>query len=157
MTRFIPHGEVCVHREGRILILEGHGPWNVEALQHSTDKAQPILQELSGAPWGVMASIYGEPIHVPDAETHLIELVKRDIENGRVGTALIVEKSNSPSFATQHFSSIYHRAGDNVEVFNDIKAAKRWLMKTIQLAQSNLEKCSRGKNDAVCNSNLCIF
>ena len=76
MTRFIPHGEVCVHREGRILILEGHGPWNVEALQHSTDKAQPILQELSGAPWGVMASIYGEPIHVPDAEAHLIELVK---------------------------------------------------------------------------------
>lgn len=140
MTRFIPHGEVCVHREGRILILEGHGPWNVEALQHSTDKAQPILQELSGAPWGVMASIYGEPIHVPDAEAHLIELVKRDIENGRVGTALIVEKSNSPSFATQHFSSIYHRAGDNVEVFNNIKAAKRWLMKTIQLAQSNLEK-----------------
>ena len=140
MTRFIPHGEVCVHREGRILILEGHGPWNVEALQHSTDKAQPILQELSGAPWGVMASIYGEPIHVPDAEAHLIELVKRDIENGRVGTALIVEKSNSPSFATQHFSSIYHRAGDNVEVFNDINAAKRWLMKTIQLAQSNLEK-----------------
>ena len=140
MTRFIPHGEVCVHREGRILILEGHGPWNVEALQHSTDKAQPILQELSGAPWGVIASIYGEPIHVPDAEAHLIQLVKRDIENGRVGTALIVEKSNSPSFATQHFSSIYHRAGDNVEVFNDIKAAKRWLMKTIQLAQSNLEK-----------------
>ena len=140
MTRFIPHGEVRIHREGRILILEGHGPWNVEALQHSTDKALPILQELSGAPWGVMASIYGEPIHVPDAEAHLIELVKRDIENGRVGTALIVEKSNSPSFATQHFSSIYHRAGDNVEVFNDIKAAKRWLMKTIQLAQSNLEK-----------------
>lgn len=140
MTRFIPHGEVRVHREGRILILEGHGPWNVEALQHSTDKALPILQELSGAPWGVMASIYGEPIHVPDAEAHLIELVKRDIENGRVGTALIVEKSNSPSFATQHFSSIYHRAGDNVEVFNDINAAKRWLMKTIQLAQSDLEK-----------------
>jgi hypothetical protein len=140
MTRFIPHGEVCVHREDRILILEGHGPWNVEALQHSTDKALPILQELSGAPWGVMASIYGEPIHVPDAEAHLIQLVKRDMENGRVGTALIVEKSNSPSFATQHFSSIYHRAGDNVEVFNDTDEAKRWLMKTIQLAQSNLEK-----------------
>ncbi|APD85876.1 hypothetical protein BM527_07135 [Alteromonas sp. Mex14] len=140
MTRFLPHGEVRVHREGRILILEGHGPWNVEALQHSTDKALPILQELSGAPWGVMASIYGEPIHVPDAEAHLIQLVKKDIENGRVGTALIVEKSNSPSFATQHFSSIYHRAGDNVEVFTDINAAKRWLMKTIQLAQSNLEK-----------------
>lgn len=140
MTRFIPHGEVRVHREGRILILEGHGPWNVEALQHSTDKAQPILQELSGAPWGVMASIYGEPIHVPDAEAHLIQLVKKDIENGRVGTALIVEKSNSPCFATQHFSSIYHRAGDNVEVFTDINAAKRWLMKTIKLAQSNLEK-----------------
>lgn len=140
MTRFIPHGEVCVHREGRILILEGHGPWNVEALQHSTDKAQPILQELSGSPWGVMASIYGEPIHVPDAEAHLIQLVKKDIENGRVGTALIVEKSNSPSFASQHFSSIYHRAGDNVEVFNDTDAAKRWLMKTIKLAQSNLEK-----------------
>jgi len=140
MTRFIPHGEVRVHREGRILILEGHGPWNVEALQHSTDKAQSILQELSGAPWGVIASIYGEPIHVPDAETHLIRLVKKDIENGRVGTALIVEKSNSPSFATQHFSSIYKRAGDYVEVFNDTETAKRWLMKTIQLAQSNLEK-----------------
>lgn len=138
MTRFIPHGEVCVHREGRILILEGHGPWNVEALQHSTDKAQPILQELSGAPWGVMASIYGEPIHVPDAEAHLIQLVKKDIENGRVGTALIVEKSNSPSFASQHFSSIYQRAGDNVEVFNDTDAAKRWLMKTIKLASNNI-------------------
>lgn len=86
MTRFIPHGEVHVHREGRILILEGHGPWNLEALEHSTGEAQS-----SGAPWGVMASIYGDPIHVPDAEAHLIQLVKRDIENGRVGTALIVE------------------------------------------------------------------
>ncbi|WP_334047798.1 hypothetical protein [Alteromonas gracilis] len=66
MTRFLPHGEVRVHREGRILILEGHGPWNVEALQHSTDKAQPILQELSGAPWGVMASISAVSINEPE-------------------------------------------------------------------------------------------
>lgn len=157
MARFMPHGEVYVHREDRILILEGHGPWNIEALQHSTDKAKSILEELRGAPWGVMASIYGEPIHVPDAEAHLIELVKKDIENGRVGTALIVEKSNSPSFATQHFSSIYERAGDNVEVFNDTDAAKRWLIKTIQLAQSNLEKTSEEKCHAFCDSNLCIF
>lgn len=99
------------------------------------NQAKSILEELRGAPWGVMATIYGEPIHVPDAETHLIQLVKKDIENGRVGTALLVEKSNSPSFATQHFGSIYQRAGDKIEVFNNKAAAKRWLLETIQLAQ----------------------
>lgn len=137
MTRFVPHGEVYVYRENRILILEGHGPWNLEALHRSADQAKSILEELKGAPWGVMASIYGEPIHVPDAEAQLIQLVKKDIENGRVGTALLVEKSNSPSFARQHFGSIYQRAGDKIEMFNNKADAKRWLTETIQQAQKN--------------------
>ena len=50
MIRYKPHGDVFFRREGRLLILEGYGPWNVEALQHSNAKALPILQDLSSAP-----------------------------------------------------------------------------------------------------------
>ena len=86
-------------REGRLLIIEGRGPWNLEALKHSESRAQEILKKLAGKPWGVIATIYGEPIHVPEAEQRLIDLVKQDISNGRVASALIVKECDTPNFA----------------------------------------------------------
>ena len=89
MTRF-PHGEMHVHREGRVLTLKDM------ALQCQ------------------VASTFNRQSTIYTTRTKRRPL-------GRDG-------------------SIYQQAGDNVEVFNDINAAKRWLMKNIQLAQSNLQK-----------------
>lgn len=132
MTQFIPHGEVAVSRDGRIMTVEGRGPWNLEAVKRSEQAAQTILRDLSGGPWGVVIVIYGEPIHVPDAKNRLVELVKQDIENGRVATALVVGECDSPNFAKNHLGSIYQDAGDNLAFFEDVTQARSWIQKQIE-------------------------
>tara|TARA_Y100001951_G_C11273289_1_gene260188 strand:+ start:1023 stop:1433 length:411 start_codon:yes stop_codon:yes gene_type:complete len=134
-----------VKREGRLLIIEGRGPWNLEALKHSESRAQEILKKLAGKPWGVIATIYGEPIHVPEAEQRLIDLVKQDISNGRVASALIVKECDTPNFAKSHIGSIYEKAGCNVGYFDNFEEAKAWVEGIINSQNSSLSKSNTPK------------
>ena len=75
---------------------------------------------------------YGHILHVPDAKNRLVELVKQDIENGRVATALVVGECDSPNFAKNHLGSIYQDAGDNLAFFEDVTQARSWVQKQIE-------------------------
>lgn len=136
MTQFVAHGEVSVTREGRTMVIEGRGPWNLEAVKRSEQAAEHILRDLYGRPWGVVMVVYGEPIHVPDAEGRLIDLVKHDIKNGRVASALVIGLCDSPTFAKNHIGSIYQQAGDNVAFFDDVAEAKSWVLQQVACASS---------------------
>ncbi len=138
MTQFVPHGEVAVSREGRTMVIEGRGPWNLEAVERSEQAAETILRDLAGKPWGVVMVVYGEPIHVPDAKDYLVDLVKQDITNGRVASALVVGFCDSPTFAKNHIGSIYQQAGDNVAFFDSVAQAKSWVSQEITLASAKL-------------------
>ena len=131
MPTFASHGELSITRDGQIMVIEGSGPWNLESLERSGEIALPIQNALKGTAWGVIAIIHGEPVHVPEAAQQLVQYVKNDIKNGRVGSALLVGNSNSPNFAENHIADIYRRAGETFEFFDDLESAKSWVLARI--------------------------
>lgn len=140
MAKFQAHGTLDVHIEGRLLIIEGTGPWNSESVLETDSSAKPIVSPLYGAPWGVIATIRGIPVYVPQAARQLEEIVREDIRNGRVATALLVEGSDSPLFAENHIGEIYQRAGDYFRVFTDHDEARKWVLDEIAKAQAKAPK-----------------
>lgn len=136
MSIFIPHGELVVRRSGQIMIVEGRGPWNLEAMKRSEEAAAQVLAELKGRPWGVIIIIHGEPVHVPDAEEKLVELVKHDIQNGRCGSALLLTHCSAPSFALTHFGKIYRAAGEEFTVCDSFEECETWVQSRVDNANS---------------------
>lgn len=134
MTRFGAHGELSARRDGRIMILEGAGPWNMEALNRSADTTAAVRDALWGQPWGVIAIVHGEAIHVPDAADLLVSFISEDLLHGRVGSGLIVKDSDSPTFAANHIADIYQRAGEMFEFFDDLPSARTWVQNRIDHA-----------------------
>lgn len=131
MNIFRAHGSLEVKVDGRLLVLEGTGPWNLESLHDSGKIAAPIVEPLLGKPWGVIATIHGEPIYVPEAAEKLAQIVRSDKVQGRVASALLVDACNSPQFAKNHIGEIYRAAGETFEFFTDYKQAKHWVMDKI--------------------------
>lgn len=137
MNDFAEHGTFKIWQEGQFMMIEGSGPWNLQSLEASAKEAQTAQNTLYGKPWGAIAIIHEQPIHVPDAAKLLVEFVKRDIKNGRVGSALLVDECDSPQFAKNHISDIYDRAGEIYEFFDDLGSARAWLQSRIDTANNS--------------------
>ncbi len=138
MSGFNIHGSLTLSVEGSLLMLEGEGPWNLESLLKSGKDVAPLVTPLYGKPWGVVCTILGEPIYVPEAAKMLVDIVRTDKEKGRVASALLVNRCNAPKFAHNHISEIYNEAGEEFAFFDDIEEAKRWVnQKIAEVEQSS--------------------
>lgn len=131
---FEAHGTLKVENIGRILRVEGTGPWNLESLKSSGQDAQPEVDNLKGKPWGVMVILHGESIYVPAAAEKLTAIVAEERLQGRVATALLVNDCFAPNFAKEHLGEIYDKAGERYEFFDDIELAEAWLNQKISEA-----------------------
>ncbi|MDU0356056.1 hypothetical protein RS130_21100 [Paraglaciecola aquimarina] len=138
MDLFAGHGSVDLQIRDRILYVEGSGPWNIESVKKAGETFNPLISQLSGKPWAVLVVLHGDPIYVPAAAEYLIEAIKRERELGRVATAIMVDKANTPSFAKRHLSEIYKKAGCEFEFFSQQEEATWWLVKQISLADGRL-------------------
>ena len=132
---FEAHGTLQVEIMGRILRVEGTGPWNLESLKSSGVNAQPKLEMLKGKPWGVMVILHGESIYVPAAAKKLTTIVAEERQQGRIATALLVNDCFAPNFAKQHLGEIYDNAGETYAFFDDIELARDWLNQKISEAE----------------------
>lgn len=132
---FEAHGTLNVENIGRILRVEGTGPWNLESLKNSGQVAQPIVEKLKGKPWGVMVILHGESIYVPAAAEKLTAIVCEERQQGRIATALLVNDCFAPNFAKQHLGDIYDKAGELYAFFDDIELAEAWLRQKISEAE----------------------
>ncbi len=133
--RFSTHGSVELSVDERILIVEGAGPWNLEAIQEADRTYAPLIDTLAGQPWGALVVLHGDPIYVPDAAEYLVQAVKKECSQGRVATAILVEDSNSPEFAKRHLSDIYGKAGCEHRFFASEDDASWWLIQKITSAR----------------------
>lgn len=154
MSIFNAHGTLRVSVEGSLLVLEGTGPWNLESLYASGKVAGPKLASLLGKPWGVVATLYGEPIYVPEAADLLSDIVRQNKVNGRVASALLVDKSYSPQFARNHIGEIYRNAGETFEFFTDQQEARHWVLEKVAEANGAVSDIlpAATKSDSVSRS-----
>jgi len=121
------HGTLAFTLEDNILIIEGCGPWNKEAMVLSAHNADLVQRQRKKAKWGVIAVLNGDPIHTPDAAQLLIEYVKYDKQHGRIATALILTGSTCPELAKRHIADLYLKGGEVYQFFNNITDAKIWM------------------------------
>jgi hypothetical protein len=129
---FDAHGVLYFHiKDENILVVEGAGPWNIEVFTSLTNEQLTLIQSLHGSNWGVLAIVYGEAIHTPDASEMLEEIVRHDKTLGRVASAIIVKDSKTPIFSKDHIVSIYEAAGECVKCFEDEELAISWLKKQL--------------------------
>jgi len=124
---FTSHGDFNFTTEDNLLIIEGTGPWNMEAILSSAEEACDCHKKLYGKPWGALAIIHGDPIHTPDAAQLLTDIVIKDKQNGRIASALVLDKSNHPDFGRHHITDIYNNAGELFDFFETVQEAKKWL------------------------------
>jgi hypothetical protein len=136
MSRFPIHGTVKLDIDDSLLLVTGIGPWNKESVIQGDKAVESYIQKLSGKAWGVLVTLYGEPIYVPEAAAILSNTIKSQKKLGRVATAVIVVESKSPEFAKNHLTHIYQNAGESVRFFNEHEHAKWWLVQ--QISQHNL-------------------
>lgn len=135
MSQFTVHGNLELVIQDRILMIEGYGPWNLEAVQDAYSKFKSLVGSLYGSPWGSLVVLYGDPIYVPDAANYIIKTIKQEREKGNVASAILVCESNSPEFAKRHLSELHTKAGDTFRFFSDKEEAAWWLLQKITSAQ----------------------
>ncbi len=136
----VHHGTLNYSLEDGLLIIEGTGPWNQNALKPNKT-GQAVLESVRNLPfWGVLAILDGDPIHTPDAARLLTDYVRRDKLRGRIGSALVLSSSTAPEFGRLHIADIYRKAGEKFEFFNDISEAKRWLFTLLNAAKTAVQK-----------------
>ena len=127
---FDSHGVLDFHiQDENILVIEGFGPWNKEVFSSIPNEQIELIRSLHGSSWGVLAIVYGEAIHTPDASEMLEEIVRNDKLLGRIASAIIVKDSITPIFSKDHIVSIYEAAGECVKCFEEEEIALSWLKK----------------------------
>ena len=134
---FYPHGKLTFQIEKNILIIEGSGPWNKEAILGSTIDSSAIRNVLYKSSWVVLVRIKGEPVHTPGAALLLEKIVRKDKMNGRIASAVILEDSNYYDFGKWHIGEIYQNAGETFRFFHNEKSARKWLKEMINIKYSS--------------------
>lgn len=114
------------------MIITGTGPWNFESIIGSKNDAMRSHERLYNTRWGVLALLHGQPIHTPDAAEVLVEAVKRDKENGRKASALVLYDSESSIFGKYHIAEIYSKAGETFQFFDNEGSARAWLTEQLE-------------------------
>jgi|TARA_R110002096_G_scaffold273736_2_gene467589 hypothetical protein len=135
MGQFTVHGIINVNIQDRILMFEGCGPWNLEAVKEAYSRFKPLVETLYGSPWGALAVLRGDPIYVPDAANFIIKTIKYERRKDYVASAILVDESNSPEFAKRHLSELHTKAGDTFRFFSNQDEAAWWLLQKITSAE----------------------
>jgi hypothetical protein len=126
---FPPHGELAFYRDGRILVANVRGPWNLELVYRWAKDIRPYASELAqGGVWGCICIIEVSILSTPEAMQVLQKVVEGAVKNFQFGAQAIAAASTvtGRGFVEDSFRHMY----DGLclfEFFEDYQAAKFWL------------------------------
>ncbi|MES2898876.1 MAG: hypothetical protein V4723_04060 [Pseudomonadota bacterium] len=128
MLKFRPHGEYKLRLEGRVLVSELLGPWNLELVNNWMKAAHPIVKELAATgPHVHMTIVTGSLLCTPEALDRLAEVI--------VYTTAKMQCIGNPVVAAKNvegralFEPMYARIYDGSPphgLFLDYPSAKAW-------------------------------
>lgn len=136
-TKFRPHGSLTVEIDGRVLVVRAQGPWNAELSELYGENVQAQVNQLAGAPWGLLGVISDEGVHTPDSFAVSVDIVRAHRKLGRSASAIIFRYQDSPLIARRVFEKLYNEAGEPHAFFEDEAAACQWLNEQISSAGRN--------------------
>jgi len=120
-------GKYKIKPDGQILVVDAHGPFTEDITEQYLEDMYDACKALSGKPWGLLATFYGNSVFSPDAEAALIKMTKYRVEHGMIANASVIIDSNLADIQQMQLKRIYHACDVTFHVFADIHAAKSWL------------------------------
>lgn len=128
MSNFRPHGEYKLRLEGRVLISELVGPWNLELVDNWMKAAHPMVKELAATgPHVHMTIVTGSLLCPPDALDRLAAVIVYTTAKMQCIGNPVVAAANVEGRAL--FEPMYARIYDGSPprgLFLDYESAKAW-------------------------------
>ena len=128
-SHFPPHGKFRIYREGRILVTEVQGPWNVELVRQWGAAVRPYsLQLMHGGPWAGLAIISGSMLSTPEGMEELARITANGAKTFACIANVVVA---APGVAGRGVvESAFQRIYEGVcayAFFNEVDEARQWL------------------------------
>lgn len=135
---FPAHGKIGVSVEGRLLVIHGEGPANVEMAQHYRKKVLPYRKQLLGQPWASLIILNGLPLFPPEAKAYMIETVKHVTETTDiVATGVVFKDVQYENVIKPFWEEIYKEANLPHFFSGDEQTTTDWLLQRIDEADKS--------------------
>ncbi len=133
MLKFEPHGEYKLRLEGRVLVSELVGPWNLELVDNWMKAAHPMVKELAATgPHVHMTIVTGSLLCTPEALDRLAAVIVYTTARMQCVGNPVVAAANVEGRAL--FEPMYARIYDGSPprgLFFDYASAKAWSLKLL--------------------------
>ncbi len=125
---FPPHGKYKIYLDGRLLVSEVVGPWNIEFIRDWSTAAIPLCEELKDqAPWVAVAMISGSMLATPEAMDALRKVIKNSVQHYGCIAHVLVARPNvaGRGIVEWAFQKTYDGLSQSA-FFDDYESAKAW-------------------------------
>ncbi|WP_286234527.1 hypothetical protein [Thalassotalea sediminis] len=126
------HGDYHIEKEGNILVVDAHGPFNEITAHAYVEDMQKACEQYQGKPWGLLVTFYGNSIFTPEAEKALVDVTRYRMQRGMIANASVIVESNSADIQQMQLRRVYQACNLKFHVFADIVSAKNWLVEFVE-------------------------
>ena len=113
--------------EGNVVVLECQGPWDAASLNHLIGVMAPLKAQVANQNWGMLLVLSDDPFLLSDTLKTFIETVKKDKQNGRQATAIVMDDDPGYEMSKSLFEKVFRGARETHAFFETCDEAKKWL------------------------------
>ena len=128
MSEFSEHGAFTLSVDGRLLVVEVEGPWNLELIHSYGEETRPVAEEMARTgPWVLISIARHSALFTPEAIDALRQTALTHVRRlGRIATAYVVDPTvEGYRLVDGIFESVY-RDVCAVAVFETRAEAEAW-------------------------------
>lgn len=131
ISHFPEHGRLKLSTVGQILIIEGEGPANIEAIKDYQTRVVQYREAIMQAPWASLVLLSGVPLITADGIDLLHQIVTDAKALKLKATAIVFIDVEFENVIRQFWESIYKDVGVTYGFFDTEQDAKEWLLKIL--------------------------
>ncbi len=133
MLKFVPHGEFKLRLEGRVLVSELVGPWNLELVNAWMKAAHPLVKELAATgPHVHMTIVTGSLLCTPEALDRLAEVIVYTTAKMQcVGNPVVADANVEGRALFEHMYARIYDGSPPRGLFLDYDGAMAWSLELL--------------------------
>lgn len=135
MSRFRPHGEYHLDRDGSIIRNFASGSVNRETIENYTREIAEMIRSFDGKPFAIYSEYDPQVLLTHDAAATLSRSIRERAKAGMCAAVLNLSKSDHRTIVGGQIGGLYDEAGVPWRLFDDYEAAKIWLEGEIAAAE----------------------
>lgn len=136
MVPFPAHGSASYRTEGRLLVADIDGPWNLELIQQYHAGMRPFIEQLSKqGPWGLVIVIHRAAACPPDAMALIRQgAIAQSLTTKRVCAAYVIAPGLPGYRIMDRFWRKIYVGVHPFEIFDELDAAILWANEIVSAA-----------------------